>query len=255
MFRSAVVLTILFLALDLKAQDQGSKESVTERVYLIGNSLTWDTVPSKLDGDVKWHVDCGKNLVFVRDNPLKPCVGSSTLWPQALKEQQFDIVSFQPHYGTTVDQDVGVISGWIALQPKAVVVIHTGWPRQASLAEERGGTDFAKTLFHGDVYFDELIKRLRAKYPGREFRSTGAMNLLHGIVDDIEKGDAPIDSISELYRDKIHMTITGGRYLMHNAMRQALGQPRSVKGFEKVPVELREYLDRKLDESRTLVAK
>ncbi|WP_145419832.1 hypothetical protein [Planctomycetes bacterium K23_9] len=217
-------------------------------VYLIGNSLTWDTVPSKLDGDVKWHVDCGKSLLFVRDHPEKPCVASSTLWPQTLKEQQFDFVSFQPHYGTTVEQDVEVISGWITLQSKAIVVIHTGWPRQATLGEERTSTDISQSLFHGDAYFDELFQRLREKHPLREFRMTGAMNLLHAIADDIEKGVAPIDSISELYRDKIHMTLTAGRYLMHNAMRRSLGQSRSVAGFEKVPVDLRQYLNAKLDQ-------
>ena len=47
--------------------------------FLIGNSLTWDTVPSKLDGDVQWHVDCGKSLPFIYENPQKPCVKTSTL--------------------------------------------------------------------------------------------------------------------------------------------------------------------------------
>ena len=36
------------------------------RCYLIGNSLTWDTVPQRLDGDVQWHVDCGVPLQIGR---------------------------------------------------------------------------------------------------------------------------------------------------------------------------------------------
>ena len=34
-------------------------------VFLIGNSLTWDTVPSQLGPEVKWHVDCGKSLLIL----------------------------------------------------------------------------------------------------------------------------------------------------------------------------------------------
>jgi hypothetical protein len=36
--------------------------SYSKKIFLIGNSLTWDTLPGLLDGDVQWHVDCGKNL-------------------------------------------------------------------------------------------------------------------------------------------------------------------------------------------------
>lgn len=255
MIRFSVLFLLVFLANDCGAQESLSNQKVAQRVFLIGNSLTWDTVPSRLDGDVAWHVDCGKSLMFIRDHPETPCVKTSTLWPAALEEHQYDFLSFQPHYGTTVDQDVEVIRGWLAMQPKAIVVIHTGWPRHASLAEEREATDLTQALFHGDAYFDELLKRLRSQYPGREFRSTYAMKLLHAIADDVAAGSAPVDSVSELYRDKIHMTISGGRYLMHNAMRQALGQKRSVAGFEKVPAELRAYLDQKLDANRTLAVK
>jgi hypothetical protein len=248
---NTLILFSLVMSCSAFSQEQASSEDDVkglERIYLIGNSLTWDTVPSKLDDDVKWHVDCGKSLAFIRDNPESPCVKSSTLWPVALKQTQFDLISFQPHYGTTVDQDVAVISSWIERQPNAIVVVHTGWARQESREEEFGGNDANESLFHGDVYFNALESKLQNKYPAREFRSTQAMNLLDSIAKDIAAGKAPIDSISELYRDKIHMTVTGGRYLMHNAMRKALGQPKSVKGFEKVPVKLREYLNAKLDE-------
>lgn len=36
-----------------------AQELPPTRCYLIGNSLTWDTVPPLLSGDVQWHVDCG----------------------------------------------------------------------------------------------------------------------------------------------------------------------------------------------------
>ena len=44
------------------------------------------------------------------------------------------------------------------------------------------------------------------------------------------------------------MNVVSGRYLMHNAMRHALGQPRSAVGFEKLDPEHRAYFDALLDE-------
>ena len=60
--------------------------------FTMGNSLTQDTVPSKLDGDVQWHVDCGKSLPYLFENPGKPCVASSTLWPEAFQSKQYDLM-------------------------------------------------------------------------------------------------------------------------------------------------------------------
>ncbi|MBU6179199.1 MAG: hypothetical protein KGR69_06015, partial [Verrucomicrobia bacterium] len=104
----------------------------TRSFYLIGNSLTQDTVPQKLDGDVQWHIDCGKSLPFLYENPEKPCVKSSMIWPEALKAKQYDLVSAQVHYGSTVEEDVAVLSEFVRMQPKAVFVIHSGWARAAS---------------------------------------------------------------------------------------------------------------------------
>lgn len=221
-----------------------------QAVYLIGNSLTWDTVPAKLDGFVRWHVDCGKDLSYLRRHPADPCVDNSWLWPQTLSNTTFDIVSIQPHYGTTLEEDVAAISHWAEMQPQAVVVIHTGWARRASLEEEFGRGANADTMVHSPAYFQALLKRLRKRFPDREFRQTAAMRLLHEISRDVAAGRAPIDDVSQLYRDSIHMTHRGGRYLMHNAMRLALGQPISQEGFEAVDPQLREYLNEKLDAVR-----
>lgn len=43
------------------------------------------------------------------------------------------------------------------------------------------------------------------------------------------------------------MNVKTGRYLMHNAMRHALGQPRSDKGWEKLDPKVKAYLDAVLD--------
>lgn len=220
--------------------------------FLIGNSLTWDTQPSLLDGDVQWHVDCGKSLPYIFEHPESPCVKSSTLWPQALKEKKYDIVVVQSHYGATLQQDVDTISKWIELQPQADFVIHTGWARSASRAEEYGAKAVAKDgkMQHSPAHIEALLKGLKQRHPKTVFRQTGAMDLLAVVAADADQGKGPIQDVTELYRDKIHMKLDTGRYLMHNAMRRAIGQPLSTKGFEKLDPAMQKYLDSVLQRNR-----
>lgn len=215
--------------------------------YLIGNSLTWDTVPSKFDGDVQWHVDCGKSLPYIYEHPEQPCVKTSTLWPKALIEKKYDYVSVQSHYGATLKEDAATISKWMKLQPKAVFVIHTGWARSATRAEEFANKDVAEKMEHSIGYFDSLLARLKKEHPGRDIRRTRATDLLARVASDAKAGKAPFKDVVEIYRDAIHMNVVTGRYMMHNAMRHALGQPRSAKGFEKLDPKLKRYFDSVLD--------
>ncbi len=213
--------------------------------FLIGNSLTWDTIPERLDGNVQWHVDCGTPLPFVHKNPGKPCVKSSTLWPQALKEKQYDLLSIQPHYGDLAE-NIAVISDWMALQPKAVIVIHTGWAKHEERVQEYALKDAAGAIKHSPAHLKALLAELRKRHPGREIRQTHAQELLERIAQDIAAKRAPFSNMQELYRDEIHLKYETGRYLMHNAMRRALGQPPSAVGFEKLAGETKRYLDQVL---------
>ncbi len=211
--------------------------------YLIGNSLTWDTVPSRLSGDVQWHVDCGVNLAHIHAKPEKPCVNSSVLWPTALRDKQYDVVSVQPHYGSTLAQDVEMISDWMKLQPKAIIVVHSGWAKQVTRADEFASYAPPDQMTHSPGYLRALLAELRRLHPGREIRQTLAQNLLAKVAEDIAAKQAPLEKVESLYRDDIHLTHETGQYLMHNAMRHALGQPISVVGFEKIDPAVRQYLD------------
>ena len=220
-----------------------------KRIFLIGNSLTWDTLPPRLDEGVHYHVDCGKPLPYIFAHPDSPCVATSRLWPVAFRTAQYDLISFQPHYGSTLDEDVMTISAWLALQPEAEIIIHTGWARHATHAEEFQQTELPETMQHSPAYFAELIKQLREKFPSRKFRTTDCYELLEQVQQDIIKGDAPFEKLEDLYRDTIHMNLGPGRYLMHNQMRQTLGQPRLETGFPEMPAEVKQYLDQLLDDA------
>ncbi len=215
--------------------------------YLMGNSLTQDTVPSKLGGDVQWHIDCGKNLPFLYEHPQNPCVKNSTIWPEAFRAKQYDVISVQVHYGSTLIEDVAVLSELVRMQPKAVFVIHSGWARAASLAEEYADPSADGSMCHSPVYLEAVLSRLRQEHPDRIFRQTRSQDLLARIAGDIAAKKAPFSRLEDLYRDEIHLNVLTGRYLMHNAMRHALGQARSVVGFEPIPSLVKTYLDSVLD--------
>ncbi len=221
----------------------GEETQTGPSYFLIGNSLTWDTVPAKLDGDVQWHVDCGKSLPFIYENPEKPCVKTSTLWPRALKKKQYDFVSLQVHYGSTLMEDAAVISALLAMQAKAKIILHTGWAKSEYRVEEYAKKNAGGRMQHSPVYFRKLLEKLRELHPDREFRLTYAQNLLHQVAEDIESGKAPFEKIEDVYRDAIHMNVVTGRYLMHNAMRLALGQPTSAEGFPKIGEKEKAYFD------------
>ncbi|CAK9014555.1 Beta_helix domain-containing protein, partial [Durusdinium trenchii] len=178
-----------------------------QRVFLIGNSLTWDTIPSRLDGNVHWHVDCGKSLKYIFEHTESPCVRTSRLWPEAFQTAQYDIVTVQPHYGTTLDEDVEVISRWMELQPHAEFVLHTAWARHATIDEEFADDDPAGPLTHSRTYIVALRKKLLERNPGRTIRVTPCTLLVHRIAEDIREGRAPLKDIAEFYRDSIHMTL------------------------------------------------
>lgn len=218
-------------------------EEATGDCYLIGNSLTWDTVPSRLAGKPRWHVDCGVSLPHIRNHPEKPCVKDSTLWPRALAEGKYRFVSVQPHYGSTLAEDLDAISSWMAMQPAAVFVIHSGWAFQAQMRAEFDNCDIPARMAHNPAYMRALVAGLSGRHPGREIRQTLAQNFLALVAEDAAAGRAPFRDASELYRDAIHMTHGAGKYLMHNAMRRALGQPHSAAGFDGLAPAVMKYLD------------
>ena len=244
---SLFILTGFFALLPLGFSQDDTDAGKAASHFLIGNSLTWDTVPPKLDGDVQWHVGCGKSLPYLFQNPEEPCVKTSTLWPAALKEKQYDYISVQSHYGSTLEEDATVISEWMKLQPKAIFIVHTGWARSAERAAEWASKDAGGKMQHSLAYINALVDLLKKNHPKREIRRTKTMDLLQKVADDIEAGKAPIKDVAELYRDAIHMNVVTGRYMMHNAMRHARDQPRSDVGFQKLEPEMKAYLDSVLD--------
>lgn len=211
--------------------------------YAIGNSLTWDTIPSGYATD--WHVYCGRNLDYINSNPNSHCVPSSLPWTTALTTKSYDFVIVQPHFGTTLSQDTDIISNWIQMQPNATFVVHSGWSFHFR-HESDYNAGMSTNMVHSPEYFSSLINNLHQANPGREIRFNPAIEVLEAIRVDIANGAGPFDALSDLYRDNIHMNYDSGYYLMHNLMRTTLGLEISDSAFLDVPIGTRDYLDSKI---------
>ena len=119
---------------------------------------------------MQWHVDCGVAVPGILAKPDQPCVKESTIWPKALHEKQYDFVSVQPHYGSTLVQDVEAISNWMKLQPKAAFIIHSGWAFQAQRANEFASLATPDQMTHSPHY----IRRWSQSYAGSSLNGRSA---------------------------------------------------------------------------------
>lgn len=226
-------LMVLLLAASAKA----------DLIYNIGNSLTWDTVPSRIDGDVEWDVFCNRNLQYIYDNPAGYCVNSSIRWDNALANTQYDFVTVQPFSGTTLQQDADIIEEWMSMQPNAQFVIHPGWASHTNYAGVYNAGNPDNMMRANPAYIGDLIAELELR-TGRTFINTNSHDILWSIHQDIQNGIGPFDELSDLYRDNVHMTYNYGQYLMNNAMRHALGQ--SLRDGGNLDPTITTYLDSKV---------
>jgi hypothetical protein len=64
------------------------------------------------------------------------------------------------------------------LQPDAAFVIHTGWAKQASRADEFSAWSAPVEMMHSPLYIRTLLAELRRLHPNRELRQTLTQNLL-----------------------------------------------------------------------------
>ncbi len=232
------LLALLILCISIATQ------ATEPRIFTIGNSLTWDTLPKNYA--THWHIDCNQNLQSIYDNPDRTCVSSSITLSQGLTQNTYDFVTVQPFFGTTQSQDMAIISAWMAQQPSAIFVIHTGWTHAASHTAHYKTPNTAGKMTHCPSYFKDLIADLKRRHPTREIRLNPAIETLELIQQDINQGIGPYTSLSDIYRDQIHMSLTDGRYLMHNLMRTTLGLPLSDAGFDEVSLKHKTYLNTKI---------
>jgi hypothetical protein len=219
-------------------------------VYVLGSSYSEDALPRFLDDRPQWHIDCGKSLQYIFDNPLAPCDLMSTIWPVALSTTQFNYISFQPvkDVGITEQSDIDTIGYWLSLQPTAVGVIHPTWPipSQWESVFHDPNPDNALTNYSQQYAYD-LINKLRAVNPGRRIVTDRANEILDSIYHDIQNGIGPLTDFHQLFRDESGHMSDYGQYLQHNALRQAFGQRTGIDHSPNgIPRTIKKYFDARI---------
>jgi hypothetical protein len=233
---------LLGISTAVKAECGGAADGV----YVIGNSLSSDTLPFALENDPEAHLFCAKSLDYIFNNPDGHCGENSTPWPEVLTPpaETYDYISFQPYpaASSTQQQDSDHITYWLGTQPTCTVgVIHPSWPShtswEATLHEANPNNTYTN---RSKAYAYDLLEKLRSRKPARSFALTRSNEMLDHIFHDPTAPFAFVD----LFRNTGHMSLGLGRYLQHNALRQAMGQPTGVSpNSTELDPAIRSYLD------------
>ena len=212
-------------------------------VYLIGNSLTDNCEFQLLDGVVGYNINSGATLKYAYDRTTADAFSpDSGPWREAFAANQYDFVTVQPSPGTTLDEDATAIVAWMALQPDATFILHTGWAWLSHLETEYHGGNPNNYCVRSPEYMADLTAEVARRTGGRTMVSTHANDAIDMIYHDIENHVGPFTAIGDIYRDEPHLNFTG-RLLAHNLMRQSLGQPLSDVGWGVyVPAATKAYL-------------
>lgn len=201
------------------------------KVFMIGNSLTWGSLPNELGLDVNYHVQTNNNLHQIHTTPFINGPGS-IMWQEALVNNQYDVLILQVYRGSTLVQDFEAIKTFADMQPNADIIIFTGWPMH-TIFEERFYASPENLTGQSLTYIYALEGAVSAEYPDRNVFVTEHLRVLEKIRLDSASGSGHFDELADLFRDETHLSYIEGRYLSHNLIRKSLGLPISTpEGFE-----------------------
>ena len=218
-------------------------------IFVIGNSLTQDTIPLQYGADFHILPNSGLQAIYDSPNHASNLVGT-TQWDTAFAATQYDQVSVQPYKTgaepNSIATNVTVISNWVTLQPSAQFILHTAWAPFADQDADYSSTDISGGLVWSRMYYEELISQLRTANPSTSFLVNPAINVMESINQDIKRGIGPYTALSDLFRDTLHMGDQGGYYLQHNLMRRTLGASQTTANSSTFSDPIRLYLDEKI---------
>ena len=210
--------------------------------YQVGNSFTFDSQPegtaTMLEAilgesvEYGYHVRGNQNLQSLWNDPTHPDTlttdfGDHTV---ALPNNSWDFLTLQtfqtvdPNH--TLSQEVARIQDFVAAADQGgggstEIIVYGPWSGRpenywngwhSELAPDPDPQVVSTAAFH-DALFDEVA----ALYPGR-VRLASAGKVIREVRDRILADDFPIDSVSDLYRDLIHLDRGIGRFIASTTM-------------------------------------
>lgn len=203
-------------------------------VYHVGNSLTWDGSPSRVEDFAEsrgyshthgHHIRCSWSLTRMLSDPTNTCVTPTAFgtFEPALSQSTWDAVTLQPHTnsGTTLKSETDAILSMISTAQSYAgnadtkFYIYAGWTTRNTLLSgwttESDITDDTPMHRRRDVY-EELYRRVTSATDA-EVYMIPVGEIVYEIALAIEEGQfEDIDAFGELYRDDIHMSYGLGRY-------------------------------------------
>lgn len=200
--------------------------------YHIGNSITWDALPSLLDELAAeqghehvagWHIACSSDLEEIWASPDYTCIDSPEpfgKYTEALTQHEWDHVTLQPwRTGGTLASDAARILDFIELartnpaNRDTRFFIYQGWARLAyfsSWTQHVADADDTRSVT-ARQYFEHLLDRVRSQ-------TDAAVGLIPtGEVFYQLYGSGTVGA-AELYRDGFHASYGIGRYAARMTM-------------------------------------
>ncbi len=177
------------------------------KLFLIGNSLTWDLY-SGLEQHTEMvdrgaHIKTNSTILEVVNSPPEIARGEDN-WQAAAANPEWQFYTVQPFYGETYTETlegIGVISD--ALHDDAQLFIYAAMPFKHQFHDWKDdATTAADDLFQGrEAYLDSLA----------ETTGLPIIPCMHVVYVCVEDG---VISLDVLYRDHIHASTVLGRNLL-----------------------------------------
>jgi hypothetical protein len=212
-------------------------------LYQIGNSLTWDSVPSRISStaaaagqtiDSGYHILWGSSLQTIVSKPTQTDVAPVPQYGRfadALPQHQWDYVSYQSYYGqgSTLGSDIAAAQALTTLahynrrNSGTQFYLYQSWPHLTAWGpwEEPVTDDPAQPTVNRRDYFRTLLGHIRETEP--RALMVPVAEVLYRIREEIADGNiVGIASFDELYIDAAHMSYDLGRFVVNATMATTL---------------------------------
>ncbi len=203
-------------------------------LYQIGNSLTWDSVPTQMPStaaaagetiDTGYHILWGSSLETIVSRPNESDVApvpSYGRFRDALPQHAWDYVTFQSYYGqgSTLGSDVAAAQTLTTLarynrrNAGTQFYLYQSWPHLTAWDpwEQPVVDDLAQPTVNKRDYFRTLLAHVRETEPSALM--VPVAEVLYRIREEISQGNiAGVSTFDELYIDAAHMSYELGRFV------------------------------------------
>lgn len=204
--------------------------------FHIGNSLTRDSelfaIPAfaemrDLDHSIGFHTRSASSLTAILGDPNGETVSSAPLYGKfttALPGNTWSAVTMQPYSGHTLEEEIDSALEFIDLtrsnpaNSETVFYVYESWPNRINGSYEEQWLEPLTNLSNpratrSRAFFDLFYDSLSAETDAT-LRTIPVGEVLYQFDVAAQQGEIPgYDSVSDLYRDHVHLSFAVGRYV------------------------------------------